>query len=198
MTTATTALPRVSMPGPKLRVGSLLMAVGGAGFIGYAIIFFIRNFTGTFLELGIGSGEVNVNKSQIQEFSPSLYHYISHLHIGVSGFIAASGLAVIAFGVVRRPARPVLGVGDSGCGSGVGAGGRAASALPQPLRHARPSRPDLRRHRAVRGGRRRGARRAARTVCLIRQSISRPRRPAAAPYRRRSTASSPEAATNVI
>jgi hypothetical protein len=104
MATATTAGPRVSVAGTKLRVGSLLMAVGGAGFIGYAVIFFIRNFTGTFLELGIGSGEVNVNKSQIQEFSPSLYHYISHLHIAVSGFIAASGLAVIAlawFGVRR-------------------------------------------------------------------------------------------------
>jgi hypothetical protein len=104
MATATTATPPVSVAGTKLRVGSLLMAVGGAGFIGYAVIFFIRNFTGTFLELGIGSGEVNVNKSQIQEFSPSLYHYISHLHIAVSGFIAASGLAVIAlawFGVRR-------------------------------------------------------------------------------------------------
>jgi hypothetical protein len=107
MATATTAratVPGVAAAGTKLRVGSLIMAIGGAGFIGYAVIFFIRNFTGTFLELGIGPGEVNVNKSQIQEFSPSLYHYISHLHIAVSGFIAASGLAVIAlawFGVRR-------------------------------------------------------------------------------------------------
>jgi hypothetical protein len=106
MATATTAppVPGVAVAGTKLRVGSLIMAIGGAGFIGYAVIFFIRNFTGTFLELGIGRSEVNVNKSQIQEFSPSLYHYISHLHIAVSGFIAASGLAVIAlawFGVRR-------------------------------------------------------------------------------------------------
>jgi hypothetical protein len=104
MATATTTAPRVAAPGTRLRVGSLIMAIGGAGFIGYAVIFFIRNFTGSFLELGIGPGEVNVNKSQIQEFSPSLYHYISHLHIAVSGFIAASGLAVIAlawFGVRR-------------------------------------------------------------------------------------------------
>jgi hypothetical protein len=104
MATATTTVPRVAAAGTRLRVGSLIMAIGGLGFIGYAVIFFIRNFTGTFLELGIGSGEVNVNKSQIQEFSPSLYHYISHLHIAVSGFIAASGLAVIAlawFGVRR-------------------------------------------------------------------------------------------------
>src|SRR5215204_3092238 len=102
MATATTTVRGV-VPGTKLRVGSLIMAIGGAGFIGYAIIFFVRNFTG-FLELGIGRGEVSVSKTEIKHFSPSLYDYISHLHIALSGFIAASGLAVIAlawFGVRR-------------------------------------------------------------------------------------------------
>ena len=71
--------------------------------LSYAVIFFVNNFTG-FLELGIGRGEVSVSKTQIKHFSPSLYDYISHLHIALSGFIAASGLAVIAlawFGVRR-------------------------------------------------------------------------------------------------
>jgi phosphoglycerol transferase MdoB-like AlkP superfamily enzyme len=102
MATATTTVRGV-VPGTKLRAGSLIMAIAGAGFIGYAIIFFVRNF-GSFLELGIGRGEVNVDKAQIKEFSPSLYDYISHLHIAISGFIAATGLAVIAlawFGVRR-------------------------------------------------------------------------------------------------
>jgi hypothetical protein len=48
---------------------------------------------------------VNVGKDQIQQFSPSLYEYISHLQIALSGFIAATGLAVlflVAFGVRRR------------------------------------------------------------------------------------------------
>ena len=39
-----------------------------------------------------------------RQFSPSLFHYISHLHIAVSGFIAATGLAVlflVAYGVRR-------------------------------------------------------------------------------------------------
>jgi phosphoglycerol transferase MdoB-like AlkP superfamily enzyme len=71
------------------------MTLAGIGFIGYAVIFFIRNYTDSFLELGIGPNEVNVGKDQIVEFSPSLYHYIGHLHIAVSGFIAATGLAVI-------------------------------------------------------------------------------------------------------
>jgi hypothetical protein len=87
-----------------LRVGSGLMALAAVGFIGYAVIFFVRNFTDSFLELGIGHSEVDVGKDQITQFSPSLYHYISHLHIAVSGFIAATGLAVLFlvwFGVRR-------------------------------------------------------------------------------------------------
>jgi hypothetical protein len=87
-----------------LKRGSWLMGVAAAGFIGYAVIFFIRNFTDAFLELGIGPNEVNVGRDEIQAFSPSLYHYIGHLHIAVSGFIAATGVAVlflVAYGVRR-------------------------------------------------------------------------------------------------
>jgi hypothetical protein len=89
---------------PWLRWGSWLMGLAAVGFIGYAVIFFIRNFTDSFLELGIGPNEVNVGKDQIQQFSPSLYEYISHLQIAISGFIAATGLAVlflVAYGVRR-------------------------------------------------------------------------------------------------
>jgi hypothetical protein len=66
------------------------------------VIFFVRNFTDSFLEPGIGPNEV-------------------HLHIAVSGFIAATGLAVlflVAYGVRRGElwawvgsvAAPVLGL----------------------------------------------------------------------------------------
>jgi len=50
MATATTTVRGV-VPGTKLRVGSLIMAIGGAGFIGYGVLFFFRNF-GSFLEPG--------------------------------------------------------------------------------------------------------------------------------------------------
>jgi hypothetical protein len=104
-----------------LRVGSWLMGAAAAGFIGYAVIFFVRNFTDSFLELGIGPNEVDVGKAAIQDFSPTLFHYIGHLHIGVSGFIAATGVAVlflVAYGVRRGElwawvgavAAPVLGL----------------------------------------------------------------------------------------
>ena len=80
------------------------MGAAAVGFIGYAVIFFVRNFTDAFLELGIGSNEVDVGKAEIEAFSPSLLEYVGHLHIAVSGFIAATGLAVlflVAFGVRR-------------------------------------------------------------------------------------------------
>jgi hypothetical protein len=97
------------------------MSLAGLAFIGYAIIFFVRNFTGSFLELGIGTGQVDVGRTEIQAFSPDLYENVSHLHIAVSGFIAATGLATAAlawYGVrhgerwayVTAVAAPVLGL----------------------------------------------------------------------------------------
>jgi hypothetical protein len=102
---ATVSAERMAGAGSSaLRIGSWLMALAAVGFVGYAVIFFIRDFTDSFLELGIGPDQVNVGKTEIQEFSPSLYQYISHLHIAVSGFIAATGVAVLFlvwFGVRR-------------------------------------------------------------------------------------------------
>ena len=106
---------------PALKWGVYLMTFAALAFIGYALIFFVRNFTGDFLELGIGPGEVASGKDEIKAFDNDLYHYISHLHIAVSGFIAATGLAVAAlawYGVRRgyvwawaaAVAAPVLGL----------------------------------------------------------------------------------------
>lgn len=104
MAALSTATRSDSATEPRLRTGAGLMALAGIAFIGYAVVFFIRNFTDAFLELGVGPHEVSVGKTEILEFSPSLFHYVSHLHIAVSGFIAATGLAVVAlawFGVRR-------------------------------------------------------------------------------------------------
>src|SRR6266540_1361890 len=103
MSTMTEAVPRREPQ--ALRVGVALMSLASLGFVGYSTIFFIRNFTDSFLELGIGPGQVDVGKDQIKAFSPDLYHYISHLHLAVSGFIAATGIAVLFlswFGVRGR------------------------------------------------------------------------------------------------
>jgi cytochrome bd-type quinol oxidase subunit 2 len=98
--------PLVSVPAAaakRLSRGAAIMALAGIGFVGYGLLFLVQNFTG-FLELGISHAEVDVGRADIQRFSPSLYHYISHLHIALAGFIAACGVAVAAlawFGVRR-------------------------------------------------------------------------------------------------
>jgi hypothetical protein len=101
----TTITAEAEQESSALRWGANLMTLAALGFIGYAVIFFVRNFTGDFLELGIGPDQVASGKSEIQAFDNDLYHYISHLHIAVSGFIASTGLAVAAlawYGVRRR------------------------------------------------------------------------------------------------
>jgi hypothetical protein len=100
MATLTAEHTKASRIEADLRWGSWVMGAAAVGFIGYAVIFFVRNFTDSFLELGIGRGQVSVSKDQIQAFSPSLYHYIGHLHIAVSGFIAATGVAVLFLSVI--------------------------------------------------------------------------------------------------
>jgi hypothetical protein len=104
MATTTTAPTTTADPTSRLRLGSAVMALAGLGFIGYAVLFFVRNFSSSFLEIGIGHNEVSVGDKEIEAFSPSLHDYIGHLHIALSGFIAATGLAVVAlawFGVRR-------------------------------------------------------------------------------------------------
>jgi len=97
--------PTEAADSQALRAGSALMGLGALMFVAYAVVFFVRNFTGSFLELGIGPEQVDKSKAQIEAFSPSLYDYVSHLHIAVSGFIAAAAIAVLFlvwFGVRRR------------------------------------------------------------------------------------------------
>lgn len=83
------------------------MTLGGLAFVAYAAVFLLLNFTGSFLELGIGPDEVDKGKAEVEAFSPQLYHYISHLHIALSGFIAATGLALagLSWYGVRRGER---------------------------------------------------------------------------------------------
>jgi hypothetical protein len=94
---ATVSVGRPSERGVEqsLRIGTWIMGAAAVGFIGYAVLFAVRNFTDSFLELGIGPNEVDVGKEEISAFSPALFHYIGHLHLAVSGFIAATGVAVL-------------------------------------------------------------------------------------------------------
>ena len=103
-TTTSTRESALVEPPASLKAGTGLMALGAVGFAAYAVVFFVRNFTDAFLELGIGHEQVDVGKDQIEQFSPSLADYVSHLHIAVSGFILATAIAVLflaMFGVRR-------------------------------------------------------------------------------------------------
>lgn len=88
----------------RLRTGSAIMAAAGLGFVGYAVLFFARSFSDAFLEVGIGPEQVPVGKAEIEQLSPDLANYITHLHIAVAAFVAATGFAVAAlawYGVRR-------------------------------------------------------------------------------------------------
>ncbi|MET3773244.1 hypothetical protein [Arthrobacter nitrophenolicus] len=91
----------------RLRTGAALMTLGGLAFVGYAAVFLVLNFSGAFLELGIGPEQVDKGKAEIEAFSPQLSHYISHVHIALAGFIAATGLAIagLSWYGVRRGER---------------------------------------------------------------------------------------------
>ena len=91
----------------RLRTGAALMALAGLAFVAYALVFLGLNFSGDFLELGIGPDQVDKGMAEVEAFSPQLHHYISHLHIALSGFIAATGLAIagLSWYGVRRGER---------------------------------------------------------------------------------------------
>ena len=49
--------------------GVYLMTLGAIAFIGYGVIFFVLNFTDSFLELGIGSDQVASGKDEIKSLA---------------------------------------------------------------------------------------------------------------------------------
>jgi len=86
-----------------LNQGAVLMLIGGLAFIGYAVVFLVRNFAGSGFELGVQTLN-GVTRDQLNALNPAIVHYIGHLHVATAGFIAATGIAVAAlswYGVHR-------------------------------------------------------------------------------------------------
>ena len=91
------------MQNADLSRGSALMVIASLAFIGYAVVFLIRNFAGSGFELGVATLN-GVTPDNLNALNPAIMHYIGHLHVAVSGFIAATGIAVAAlswYGVRR-------------------------------------------------------------------------------------------------
>jgi len=89
----------------SLRAGALLMLIGALSFVGYAVVFFFRSFTGSGFELGVDTLN-GVTASQLAALNPAVLYYINHLHVATAGFIAATGIAVafLAWHGVRKGA----------------------------------------------------------------------------------------------
>ena len=69
------------------------MFLGALSFIGYGIVFFLRNFFGSGFELGVDT--INgLTRSDLNAINPALVPYIGHLHVATAGFIIATGIAV--------------------------------------------------------------------------------------------------------
>ena len=86
-----------------LKQGAVLMVIAALAFIGYAVVFFIRNFISTGFELGVDTLN-GVTRDQLNALNPAIVHYIGHLHVATAGFIAGTGIAVAAlswYGVRR-------------------------------------------------------------------------------------------------
>lgn len=79
----------------SLRNGVILMALAGLGFVGYGIVFLYRTFFGTGFELGVTTLG-GVTKAELAASNPEMLHYISHLHVAVSGLLIAAGIGVMA------------------------------------------------------------------------------------------------------
>lgn len=86
-----------------LNRGAGLMLIASLAFIGYAVVFFFRNFAGGGFELGVSTLN-GVTPDNLNALNPAVMHYIMHLHVATAGFIAATGIAVAAlswYGVRR-------------------------------------------------------------------------------------------------
>lgn len=87
----------------SLNLGAGLMLIASLAFIGYAVVFFFRNFGGGGFELGVSTLN-GVTTDNLNAINPAIMHYIMHLHLAVAAFIAATGIAVAAlswYGVRR-------------------------------------------------------------------------------------------------
>jgi len=63
-------------------------------FLGYAIVFLFRAFSGTGFELGVATLN-GVTPEQLNQLNPAVMAYITHLHVATAGFIAATAVAAI-------------------------------------------------------------------------------------------------------
>lgn len=77
-----------------VRRGSAIMVAGAAIFLAYAIVFFFRALSGEGFELGVPTLN-GATPAQLSQLNAAVMPYIQHIHVALSGFIAATAIAVI-------------------------------------------------------------------------------------------------------
>ena len=76
----------------SLRNGASLMVFGALIFLVYAIVFFFRAFASSGFELGVETLN-GVTPQQLDGLNPAIMAYITHVHVALAGFIAATAIA---------------------------------------------------------------------------------------------------------
>jgi hypothetical protein len=77
----------------SLRNGAGLMVLGALIFLVYAVVFFFRAFSSAGFEVGVETLN-GVTPQQLDGLNPAIMGYITHLHVAIAGFIAATAIAV--------------------------------------------------------------------------------------------------------
>ena len=78
----------------SLRSGAGLMVLGALIFLVYAVVFLFRAFAGSGFELGVETLN-GVTSQQLDGLNPAIMGYITHLHVAIAGFIAATAIALV-------------------------------------------------------------------------------------------------------
>src|ERR1700687_1159688 len=76
----------------SLRNGAGLMVLGALIFLVYAVVFFFRAFASSGFEIGVETLN-GVTPQQLDGLNPAIMGYITHLHVAIAGFIAATAIA---------------------------------------------------------------------------------------------------------
>src|SRR5712692_6175465 len=77
----------------SLRSGAALMVLGASIFLVYAVVFFFLAFASSGFEIGVATLN-GVTRQQLDGLNPAIMAYITHLHVAIAGFIAATAIAV--------------------------------------------------------------------------------------------------------
>jgi hypothetical protein len=76
----------------SLHRGATLMVLGALVFLVYAVVFFFRAFVSSGFEVGVETLN-GVTPLQLDGLNPAIMGYITHLHVAIAGFIAATAIA---------------------------------------------------------------------------------------------------------